>query len=83
MREREGRGGDKELPSALLLSRGGKEGRGRQLHHQPLLCHGVRFYHSIQILATAPPASCGFKILKVLQELSISYLEIGTHSLFN
>ena len=81
MREREGRGGDKELPSALLLARGGKEGRGRQLHHQPLLCQGVCFYHSI--LATAPPASCGFKILEVLQELSISFLEIGTHSLFN
>ena len=60
MREREGRVGDKELPSALLLSgsalllSGGKEGRGRQLHHQPLLCQGVRLYHSTQILATAP-----------------------------
>ena len=53
MREREGRVGDKELPSALLLS-GGKEGRGRQLHHQPLLCQEVRLYNSTQILATAP-----------------------------
>ena len=75
--------GDKELPSALLLS-GGKEGRGRQLHHQPLLCQGVCLYNSTHILATAP-ASWGLRTLEVLQVLSmfLFFLLLDTLSLFN